>query len=244
MNENIKIVLVEPSGEINVGSVARLCSNFGLNEIRFVSPRCNVLSTQSRKMAVKGGDLLEKSLCFSSLFDAVSDCTRVVATCARIDHGKIPIENPLCSLPWLLDGAQSGPVAIVFGREDRGLTNEELLLAQKVLSIELDSDYLSLNLSHAVAIVLYELQKLHIHNSFKEANPLKDVLATPLQLGDCLEDAEKLLLDIGFLLDHTAKSRIAKVKAFFHRSEVRPEEISLIRGMIRQIRWAINRSQS
>ncbi|WP_320674801.1 RNA methyltransferase [Prochlorococcus sp. MIT 1341] len=244
MNENIKIVLVEPAGEINVGSVARLCSNFGLNEIRFVSPRCNVVSTQAKRMALKGAALLEKSRSFYSLLDAVSDCTRVVATCARIDHGEIPLEGPSRALPWLLDGVDNGSVAIVFGREDRGLSNDELLLAQRVLKLEMNSEYPSLNLSHAVAIALYELQRFQFDFASHSEKSFKNILATPLQLGDCLEDAEKLLIDVGFLLEHTSKARMSKVRALLNRSEVRPEEVSLIRGMIRQLRWALNSSRS
>ncbi len=244
MNQKIKIILVEPTGEINIGSVARLCSNFGLEEIRLVSPRCNALSDMAKQMAVKGTPLLEKARYFDSLIEAVSDCRRVVATCARIDHGEIPLSGPSECLPWLLEGVESGPVAIVFGREDRGLTNDELLIAQKVLKLDLHSRYVSLNLSHAVAIALYELQNFQFENSFLAQPPSKKGLATLSQLGGCLDDAENLLIDVGFLMKHTAKSRMSKVRAFMNRSEVSQNEVSLLRGMIRQIRWALNSTRS
>ncbi len=241
--KNIRVVLVEPGGPINVGSVARLCANFGVGEIRVVSPRCNILDSEAKKMALRGAALLEAAPHFSSLLEAVSDCRRVVATCARIDHGDIPLHTPREVLPWLLEGIDDGPIALVFGREDRGLTNEELLVANKVLTLEIDSDYLSLNLSHAVAIVLYEFQCLKALNpglSINQEKPHFPTLATPAQVADCLTDTQELLLDVGFLLDHTAKARMSKVRRFLRRSEIRPEEVAFIRGMIRQIRWAIN----
>ena len=243
--KNLRIVLVEPLGPINVGSVARLCENFGVQDIRFVAPRCDVLSPEARQMALRGQALLEKAQSFPSLLEAVADCRRVVATCGRIDHGPVvPLKSSEQSLQWLLHGADTGPIALVFGREDRGLTNEELRIAQQVLTLDISSFYCSLNLSHAVAIVLYELKRLSAPIIKVETDPPPMALANPLQLDDFCCDARDLLLDVGFLLEHTADARMAKIKALIHRSAVRPEELALLRGVIRQIRWAINSSRS
>tara|TARA_B100000700_G_scaffold327942_1_gene444106 strand:+ start:542 stop:1294 length:753 start_codon:yes stop_codon:yes gene_type:complete len=236
------LILVEPSGSINLGSVARLCENFEVDELRLVSPLCSPHDPIAKKMAIKGKHYLEKAIIFTSLLDALNDCQKVIATCGRIDHGSIPLSTPEEALPWFVDNSTSGPVAIIFGREDRGLTNEELLLAQKVITINSSSKYPSLNLSHAVGMTLYELNK----NQIKLNSNLKvesKELATPKQLNDLMIDTQDLLIDIGFLLKHTAKARMTKIKSLLNRSEIRSKEISLLRGILRQTRWAINASQ-
>jgi len=234
-----KLILVEPIGSINLGSVARLCENFGVSELRLVSPRCNPNDPQAIRMAVKGAKILKEANKYSSLLEAIKDCPRVIATCGRKDHGDIPLQKCNEALSWLMQSQEETPLALVFGREDRGLTNQELLMANKIITIETTETYPSLNISHAVAIVLHELNKYVVKESTKRfikvSNP-----ASPKQLNDFSNDAEKLLLDIGFLLDHTARSRMKKLKGLLIRAETRPEEVSLIRGILHQVRWAIN----
>ncbi|KGG15471.1 MULTISPECIES: RNA methyltransferase [unclassified Prochlorococcus] len=232
----LKIILVEPLGEINIGSVARLCANFDVNELRLVSPLCDPMSTDSIKMAVHGKRFLENVSIYSNLIDAINDCGRVVATCGRIDHGNIPLHSSENALKWLLEKNTQKPIAIIFGREDRGLKNSELQMAQKVLTLRTSHQYPSLNLSHAVGIVLHELssysQKDFSHKLSSKAEP-----ASAKELNDFLEDTKSLLLEVGFLLQHTSQARISKIKGLLQRAEARSEDIALIRGMIRQIRW-------
>ena len=239
----IKIVIVEPLGEINLGSVARLCKNFNVDELRLVSPRCDPMHPETQKMAVHGKDFLKNATQYSNLLDAIDDCARVVATCGRIDHGDIPLDSPKNALEWLLDTNSKEPVAIVFGREDRGLSNSELQMAHKVISLKTSNNYPSLNLSHAVAIVLHEL------NYFKEIANInidrKTIGPAPArELSDFIEDAQNLLLEIGFLHKHTANSRMVKIKNILLRAEAKSEEISLIRGILRQVRWFSNSKNS
>tara|TARA_Y100001968_G_scaffold316077_1_gene343448 strand:+ start:14354 stop:15094 length:741 start_codon:yes stop_codon:yes gene_type:complete len=240
MNKRIvKIILVEPKGSINLGSVARLCENFGVSELRLVSPRCDPSSPEARRMASKGLKILEKANQYSSLLEAIEDCPIVIATCGRKDHGEIPLQKSNETFSWLIQTKKETPIAIVFGREDRGLTNQELLMANKAMTIETSDRYPSLNLSHAVAIVLHELNNYFLKGSKKKlinvSNP-----ASAKQLNDFSDDAERLLLEIGFLLRHTASSRMKKLKAILIRAEAKPEEVSLIRGILHQVRWAIN----
>ncbi len=239
--ERTKIILVEPLGPVNLGSVARLCANFGISELRLVAPRCNPQDPEAIRMSVKGKKILEMAKQYPSLLEAVADCNRVVATCGRIDHGDIPLHSVEETIQWFVEPSNHHESAFVFGREDRGLTNEELLLAQKVITIQTTSTYPSLNLSHAVAIVLHEVNRLdqnqlHSHNQ----SHYVQTAASPKQLNDCLEDAEALLLEVGFLLEHTSSARMAKIKTLLQRAEIRPEEVSLIRGILRQVKWAIN----
>ena len=235
------VVLVEPAGPINVGSVARLCANFEVQELRLVRPVCDPLDREACRMAVHGLALLRTARRCTSLLEAVADCRRVVASCGRLDHGSIPLHSPEDALRWLLssgaDPSDDQPVAVVFGREDRGLTNDELRLCQRVLTLHSAGSYPSLNLSHAVAVVLHDLARLQTlpeHDRAPQPDP-----APPRQMDHCLEDASDLLLDVGFLLPHTAAARMNKVRDLLQRASIQAGEVALIRGMVRQIRWAL-----
>ena len=238
--KQIKLVLVEPRGEVNVGSVARLCNNFGINELRIVSPRCEINSLEASRMAVKGKDLLKKATIYHSLLDAISDCTRIIATCGRINHGEIPLHTDTEVAEWISESSSETSIALVFGREDKGLKNQELLLAQKVISLSISEENPSLNLSHAVAIILYQIKNFKKSN-FKEKRSLKNDPCPPSELDSFLKDAQDLLLDTGFLIEHTASARMNKLKSFFLRSEIRKKEVALMRGIIRQFRWALKK---
>ena len=85
---NLNVILVEPKGPLNVGSVARLCSNFEVEELRIVSPKCDIFSLEAKKMALKGKKFLEKCKIFVNLEKAISDCDLVLASCGRIDVSK------------------------------------------------------------------------------------------------------------------------------------------------------------
>ncbi len=238
--ENIKVILVEPLGPINVGSIARICENFGIKEIRIVSPKCDLLDLKVKKMALKGMSLIKNAKCYLTLVDAIADCNRVVATCGRIDHGEIPLYSTETTLNWLIDGNPKNIIGIVFGREDRGLTNQELLLAQKVLTINTSPSYPSLNLSHAVAIVLYELSKC-IGNCSKVNNHSNNNPAKPKELNDLIDASQEFLIQIGFLYKHTALAKMQKIKSMLQRAEARSEEIALLRGILSQAKWFINK---
>ncbi len=235
--KNLKIVIVEPLGEINLGSVARLCKNFEVNELRIVAPRCDPKHPDAIKMAVHGKGFLEDASIYPNLLEAIKDCVRVVATCGRTDHGEIPLQSSNNALQWLKAEKSSKPIALVFGREDRGLTNLELQMAQKVITLNASSKYPSLNLSHAVAIILHELNSYSPTSSNTNKGVKTYELASPKVLNDCIEDIKELLLEIGFLQEHTAKARMAKIKSFLHRAEARKEDIYITRGILRQIRW-------
>jgi len=258
------VVLVEPSGPLNVGSVARLCANFGITDLRLVAPRCDPRDPDAQRMAVHGQSVLETARVWPDLISALADCRRVVATCGRLDHGDIPLHPPEVVLPWLLGEAVEAnaashpvvaPAALVFGREDRGLSNDELLLSQRVIQLHSHDSYPSMNLSHAVAVVLHELESCWRTPPASLAHPSADPLVTaealadhdpaaPTQLDACMKDAEALLLEVGFLLEHTAHARMAKVRGLLQRALIRREEVALIRGMVRQLRWAIQQRRS
>lgn len=237
------MVLVEPAGPLNVGSVARLCANYNIEDLRLVAPRCDPNDPEAVRMAVHGDAVLQQAAIFPSLLEAVADCQQVVASCGRIDHGEIPLQSPEEIAPWIQTGRRKGlRSALVFGREDRGLTNEELLISHRVLTLHTGDAYPSLNLSHAVAVVLHELERER-RLAATPALPVSEIPASAPELDGCLRDAEDLLLEVGFLLEHTARARMAKVKGLVQRALIRSDEVALLRGMVRQLRWAARRNR-
>lgn len=273
----VVVVLVEPAGPRNVGSVARLCANFGIGELRLVAPRCDPLGEEARQMAVHGGWVLEQARLFPNLAAALRDCRRVVATSGRGAGEPLPLVSLQAALPWLLESLvpagpgqpqaepdnynytdptpDPAPRAIVFGREDRGLSNDELLQAGRLLRIETGSDYGSLNLSHAAAVVLHALHGLRTGVPGLAAAPgqagVPDPAGAPPPEPSCraelealLSDAEQLLLAVGFLYPHTAHARLAKLRALLQRAQITSAEVALLRGMVRQLRWASQQAAS
>jgi tRNA/rRNA methyltransferase len=186
-----------------------------------------------------------------------------VATSGRQDEAPLPLQAPRPALEWLLgSGASSAaaasapapqdpaPGALVFGREDQGLRNDELLQAGRLLRIGTGAAYASLNLSHAVAVVLHELHQLQVPGERSAprapaAAPTAGMeVAEPATRGALeatLADAEALLLEVGFLYPHTAAARLAKLRALLQRAQISDAEVALLRGMVRQLRWASRR---
>jgi tRNA/rRNA methyltransferase len=240
------LVLVEPGGPLNVGSVARLCRSYGIEDLRLVAPRCDPLGEEARRMAVKGGLLLQRATLFPTLAAALADCGRVVAASGRPEGEPLPLEEPEDALAWLLAGDGALPSALVFGREDRGLSNDELLQAGRLLQIPTPTPHGSLNLSHAVAVVLHDLHRLERRGQTSAQAPAPQA---PVGEGPCprggleamLDDARELLLEVGFLLPHTAAARMAKLRALLQRGQVSGPEVALLRGMVCQLRWASRR---
>ena len=153
---NIRIVLVEPAGPLNVGSVARIMKNMGLRQLVLVSPHCDHLGEEARLMAVRAADILETAKVVESLPAALVGCIRAIATTGD-DSRSLPtkLEDPAHALPWLLEA----PSALIFGTEDCGLTNAQLNRAQRLIRIPSSDAYSSLNLAQAVAICCYELYR-------------------------------------------------------------------------------------
>ena len=238
-NLNLKIILVEPSGPLNVGSIARLCSNFKVDELRIVSPKCDIYSLETKKMALKGIKYIKESNVYESLIGSISDCDLVLATCGRIHYQKEHKQDYLENIStWISNFKKVKNLAILFGREDRGLTNKELLMAHKVFTVNTHQDFPSLNLSHAVSIVLYELSKITKTENILKKKDLD--FATSKQIEDSFLEIEKLLLKTGYVLPHTLNAKISKFKKYIYRSETSKHELDILRGIVHQINWALD----
>jgi len=239
---NLKVILVEPNGPLNVGSVARLCSNFDVDELRIVSPKCDIFSLDSKKMALKGQKFLDNCKIFYNLEKAIFDCDLVLASCGRIDLCKDSFfESSEDIFNWSTSFKKINNLAIIFGREDRGLTNDELLLANKTFNIPTSMNNPSLNLSHAVSIALYELEKSSKRNFDQELKVFN--LASSKQIYDSFLEIEELLLKVGYLLEHTSRAKISKFKNYIFRANTSMHEINVLRGIVHQINWFLNYSK-
>ncbi len=239
---NLKVILVEPNGPLNVGSVARLCSNFEVQELRIVSPKCDIFSLDAKKMALKGQKFLDNCTIFDDLEKAIFDCDLVLASCGRINEGKDSFfESSEDIFNWTISFKKINNLAIIFGREDRGLTNSELLLANKTFNIPTSQNNPSLNLSHAVSIVLYELNRSSKRVLNKELEVFN--LASSKQMHDSFVEIEEMLLGVGYLLKHTSKAKISKFKRFILRANTSMHEINVLRGIVHQINWFVNNSK-
>ena len=239
---NLKVILVEPNGPLNVGSVARLCSNFDVDELRIVSPKCDIFSLEAKKMALKGQKYLDNCKIFDNLENAIFDCDLVIASCGRIDVSKDSFFVSSEDLfNWIFSFKKINNLAIIFGREDRGLTNNELLLANKTFNIPTSKNNPSLNLSHAVSIVLYELKKSSSRNFNKELEVFN--LASSKQIYDSFVEIEEMLLRVGYLMKHTSRAKISKFKNYISRANTSMHEINVLRGIVHQINWFLNNSK-
>ena len=239
---NLKVILVEPNGTLNVGSIARLCANFEVNELRIVSPKCDIFSLEAKKMALKGQRYIDNCKIFNNIEKAIFDCDLVLATSGRIDLSKdSSFESPEDISNWIASFDQINNLAVLFGREDRGLSNSELLFAQKIFNIKTSKKYPSLNLSHAVSIILYELNKCKTKNVKKDLKIFN--LASSKQINESFLELEEMLIKTGYLLKHTSYSKISKFKKYILKANTSSHEINVLRGIVHQINWFINNSK-
>jgi tRNA/rRNA methyltransferase len=245
---NIRIVLVEPAGALNVGSIARIMKNMGLTNLVLVNPRCDLQSDEARQMAVHAVDVLETAQIVENLPAALEGCQQAIATTVRSRSVPIVLESPATILPELLvPNIQS---ALLFGAEDRGLSNDELKYAQRFICIESNPEYPSLNLAQAVTICVYQLYQLaqgagensHPSISAPRDTPPQSVAipnnATIEVLEGYYQDLEAMLLEIGYLYPHTASVKMEKFRRLYNKANLQPEEVAMLRGILRQIRWA------
>ncbi|MDJ1170799.1 RNA methyltransferase [Roseofilum sp. BLCC_M154] len=231
----IKIILVEPSGPLNVGSIARIMKNMGLSQLVLVNPQCDPHSPEARQMAVHAQEILTFAQVVGTLPEALQSCQKVAATLGRTIKLPTALETPHTLLPWLLGGES----ALVFGREDRGLTNDELNLAQRFVQIPSHPIYPSLNLAQSVGICCYELYRCTLETQTQDFNSGAGDLASRQVLEAYYNHLESLLLQIGYLYPHTAHRRMEKLKRFYNRAYPTEAEVAMLRGILSQVEWAI-----
>lgn len=251
MLQHLRIILVEPAGALNIGSIARVMKNFGLSRLILVNPQCDPHSEEARRMAVHAGDLLDQAQQVKTLPEALQGCQRAIATTARPRTIETVLESPEAALPWLLaqpsesSTLESVESALIFGPEDRGLSNAELNYAQRFVQIPSSPDYPSLNLAQAVAICAHLLYDATLSPSGPNSAPTLPQPPAPLapapldMLEGYFQHLEAVLLQVGFLYPHTAASRMEKLRRLFNRAMPSAEEVTMLRGILSQMEWAM-----
>ena len=176
----IRLVIVEPEGSYNVGFIARLAKNFLVDEFYIVNPKCNL--EESKQFSAKGLEFLERAKIVPTFDDAIKDVDLKVATSSIADNKGDILRKSIrpWDLPRLIEGKR---VAIIFGRESVGLTRDEIAKSDLLLFIPANPEYPVLNLSHAVAIVLYEIWKSKPENK-------------PIVSGESISLIEKYVSDV------------------------------------------------
>jgi tRNA/rRNA methyltransferase len=232
--DNIGIVLVDPKYPENIGAAARCAVNMGISRLVIVRndepDRDKMLKLATHKAA----HLIENLKRFTSLEEALASFSHVVGTTARQGR-KRPIENsPRHMMDTLLPLLENNRTALLFGPENRGLTNEDLKYCQTRVTIP-TSDFSSLNLAQAVAILSYELYwGIMYSGKVIQSSP---ALASSHELEGMYGHVEKLLSQIGFLRTEDSSYWIRNIRNFLGRVELRAKEARIIRGFCRQFLW-------
>ncbi|MDT8447597.1 MAG: RNA methyltransferase [bacterium] len=225
--EQLRVVLVEPAFGGNLGSTARAMTNLGVTDLRLIGGRANPESSDAKRMAVGGLEVLQAAQYHDYLAEAVADCALVVGTTAR-PRKHLGVSSSLWDLgPIAEASAQGGPVALVFGRERFGLTNDELALCSHQITIPTFSDYSSLNLAQAVLLVLYECSK-----EFGQIAPQAPERAKAQELEGLKQHLFEFMQAIGYL--KTQKMRDTLWQSFsdlIARAALGPRDVAMIRGL-------------
>jgi tRNA/rRNA methyltransferase len=232
--EDIRIVLVRPQGQMNIGSVARAMKNVGLEELALVDPAGPPIHPDARLMAVGAHDILEDALIFPHLADALAECTWVIGTTRRGGKRREGVIDPRQMAAEIAEIILQNKVAVVFGPEDRGLTNRDLDLCQRLATIPAHEEYGSLNLAQAVMIVCYEI---YLASQQKKGPSSGKKLATCAELEGMYRHMEEALLRIGFLEQNNPKRMMAVLRRIFSKAQVDPREVQVLRGICRQVNW-------
>jgi len=232
--DNISIVMVEPQSPGNIGMTCRAMKNMGLSRLRLVKG-CNRFHPESLKFAVSAKDLLEQAELYDDLQSALADCALTVGTTRR--HGKYRQEilSPPETATLLNTKARAGyQAAIVFGREDNGLTTDELSLCSQLATIPSSAEYGSLNLSQAILIFCYELGKA----TDSPGGGRMEQLAVSADMESLFTQMKACLLKIGFLNGQNPEHIMRSMRRILFRSELDTREVSILKGMLSQIDWA------
>lgn len=235
---NIRIVLVETSHPGNIGAAARAMKNMGLNSLYLVNPR-EFPHEKAVWRSASAEDLLEKAVVCQSVEEAIAGCRLILGASARDRRIPWPILDPReCGRKIVEEMGPDHQVAILFGRESRGLKNEELQKCHFHVTIPTGEAYTSLNLAMAVQVVCYEILTAHLEessNKTPDAQKWDMELATAEEVGFFFDHLEKTLTDLNFHDPANPRQLMVRLQRLFNR--IRPDqmEINILRGILTTI---------
>lgn len=236
MLENIRIVMVRTFHPGNIGSAARSMKTMGLSQLYLVEPR-EFPSDEAVKMAAGAKDAVEGAIVVDSVYEAVKDCSLVIASTARVRGNDLPELTPEKMAQALNTGAKKAPVALVFGPERMGLFNEDLTLAKYRVTIPANPEYSSLNIAAAVQTLSYEIYK-----QYCVAQPVAqkdDRFERELPTADEFEkfylQLEQTLSDTGFIIQNHPGKVMQRFRNLFSRAELDAQEMRILRGALASV---------
>ncbi|MGB4599871.1 MAG: RNA methyltransferase [Trichlorobacter sp.] len=230
--DTIVVVLVEPRSPGNIGMVCRAMKNMGLSRLRLVAG-CDHQHPDATMFAVSARNLLEQAECYPTLSAALADTTVSVATTRRTGKYRQELLTPPQVAHSLLQRGD-GTAALVFGREDHGLSTEELSLCSIQATIPSSEDCGSLNLAQSVLIFCYELFNVIQADHLKQQRET----APSGELESLFGHLEGTLARIGFLNPQNPAHMMRSLRRIFFRSELDSREVTILRGMLSQVDWA------
>lgn len=234
MLENIRIVLVRPTHPGNIGAVARAMNNLGLSRLYLVAPE-KFPSTEASARAAGAIDLLESASVFDSLDAAITECQWVIGSSARSRRIEWPVLDPRSCGERLVMHAQRGAVALLFGHERTGLTNEEVDCCHALVHIPTNSNCPSLNIAGAVHILAYEIQQAYSRLELRPDSTVAIQHHTPVdhrEMRRFYRQLDEVLMNIGFLDPLNPRLLMRRLIRFFNRAMPDRAEMNILRGIL------------
>jgi tRNA/rRNA methyltransferase len=228
------VILVEPQLGENIGAAARVMANFGLGRLRLVKPRDGWPNVQAQRSASGADRILEDVVVLDTLAAAIADCTVVLATTARAHDQAKPVLGPDAAASFLAPHVAAGEnVAVLFGRERYGLENDEVALADRIITFPVNPAFASLNLAQAVALVAYEWFKLASGGVLPFAMPQKSEPAPKQQIQAFFANLERQLDLIEYFrpLDKRA-TMLVNLRNIFARMQPTQQDIQTLHGIV------------
>lgn len=237
--ESIRIVLVETTHPGNIGATARAMKTMGLRRLYLVSPH-RFPDSKADEMAAGAEDILRHAVVVDSLAQALEGCQLIMATSARPRDIALVGLTPSSQAELIQKQPMGTEVAVVFGREHAGLTNDELLHCQYHIHIPSDPTYSSLNLAQAVQIVAYEV-RMRLLSPSAIVSTKAECQATADEIEQFYTHLRTVLIDIGFLKPSNPKKLMQRLRKLFNRSKLEKTEVNILRGMLSQIQYELNK---
>lgn len=236
--ESIRIVLIATSHPGNIGSTARAMKTMGLNRLYLVTPKC-FPDPRAHEMAAGADDLLDTCIIVETLDEALSGCQLILATSARPRGIALPGLTPSESAQLVCSKADNTEIAILFGREYAGLTNEELLRCHYHINIPSNPEYSSLNLSQAVQIIAYELRMALLSPKAQVQLRREDELATAEEIEQFYDHLTEVMIATDFLKPSNPRRLQQRVRRLFNRTGLERMEVNILRGILTQVQKTI-----
>lgn len=234
----IRVVVVEPTYDGNLGQLARAMSNFGLSQLVLVGGRANPRSDEARWYArMEASDILDRTRRVDSLLDAVADCRTVIGTSRRLGKKRGPARTPESLFEELRPWRADWTTALVFGREAHGLFTQELDLCQHLLWIPSDPEHPSLNLAHSIAVIGYVLSRAARDDLGDVPEESGFVPADQRSIEAMFQHARRVWLRIGYLHHQNPDAILRRWRRLFARSGLDEKEIRVIRAALHQTEW-------